>query len=462
MEATMKKQGMTRRDYLLLMGSGATALAASGMSAGCKGEAPKTAAQPEGSIQESEEVKADRARRMQWWHAAKFGMFIHWGLYSILGRHEWAMEVEGIPVAEYEQLAKRFTPQPNAARAWAKLAKQAGMKYMVMTSKHHEGFCLFDTKLTNYCAPKQAAGRDLVKEFLEAARAEGLRAGLYYSLMDWHHPDGARCLTDEAARRRFVDYIHGHVREICSNYGKLDVLWYDVSWPLDAKGWESERMNKMVFELLPDIIVNNRNDLPGDFSTPEQEIRAEKGGRAWESCMTMNGSWGYHKADDDWKTPKTVVRNLVTCAQGGGNYLLNIGPKPDGSIPEESVRILTAVGKWTQKYGPTIYEAERCRVTGSLFAGFTRKGNTLYMHVYFWPGSTVALGGLRTKVKNARLLTTGQKVDFKQEDFRVQFTGLPEKAPDELATVIEIECDGEPVQDTEWIRKERPRREVGV
>jgi alpha-L-fucosidase len=221
-------------------------------------------------------------------------------------------------------------------------------------------------------------------------------------------------------------------------------------------------MNKMLFELQPDIIVNNRNCLPGDFSTPEQEIVAEKGGRAWESCMTMNGSWGYHKADDDWKTPKTIARNLVTCARSGGNYLLNIGPKPDGSIPEESVRILTAVGKWMQKYGPTIYESEPCQVHPSLFANFTRKGNTLYMHVHFWPGSTVGLGGLRTNVKNARLFATGRKVEFRQEEFRVQFTGLPEKAPDDLATVIEIECDGEPVQDMEWVRKERPRRAVDV
>jgi alpha-L-fucosidase len=395
-------------------------------------------------------------------HDAKFGMFIHWGLYSVYGHHEWAMEEEGIPVAEYERLAKRFKPQPNAARAWAKLAKQAGQKYMVMTSKHHEGFCHFNTKLTNYCSPKQGPGRDLAKEYLEAARAEGLRAGFYYSLMDWHHPDGARCATDAAARKRFVEYTHGLIRELLTNYGKLDVLWYDVDWPLDAKGWESEKMNKMVFGLQPDIIVNNRNGLPGDFSTPEQEIRAEKQGRAWESCMTMNDSWGYQRADDNWKGPKTIVRNLIECAQGGGNYLLNIGPRGDGSIPEESVRSLTAVGKWMEKHSPTIYETQRSKVTSSVMAGFTRKGNTLYVHVYFWPGSTVAVGGLKTKVKSARLFTTGQKVEFKQEEFRVQFTGLPERAPDPLATVIEVECDGEPVQDTEWVRRQRPRRGVNL
>ena len=402
----------------------------------------------------------DRERRMKWWHEARFGMFIHWGLYSVLGRHEWAMENEAIPVAEYEQLAKRFTPQPNAARAWAKLARQAGQKYMVMTTKHHEGFCLFDTKLTNYSAPKQACGRDLVKEFVEAARAEGLRVGFYYSLMDWHHPDGARCAEDESARRRFVDYIHGQVRELCTNYGKLDVLWYDVNWPLKPEGWEAAQMNAMVRKLQPEIILNNRTGLPEDFATPEQRIEAAD--RAWESCMTMNGSWGYQRADDDWKSPKTVARNLITCARDGGNYLLNIGPRADGSIPEESVRILTAVGKWMEKHGDTIYTADPCQVKRSAYALFTRKANTLYMHVYFWPGDSVAISGLKAQVKSARLHASGRAVKFDQDRFRTRFTGLPTAAPDDPITTIAIECDSEPVQDAIFVRRERPRRSVGV
>jgi alpha-L-fucosidase len=426
---------MTRREYFQLMTAGAAAATA-------------VSANPAGG-------DADREQRMKWWHEARFGMFIHWGLYSILGRHEWVMENEGIPVAEYEQLAKQFKPKPNAARDWARLAKQAGQKYMVMTTKHHEGFCHFDSKLTSYCAPKQGPGRDLVKEYVEAAHAEGMRVGFYYSLMDWHHPDGARCATDEGARRRFVDYIHGQIHELLSNYGKIDVLWYDVAWPLEAAGWESEKMNAMVFQLQPEIIVNNRNKLDGDFATPEQRITAEK--RAWESCMTMNDSWGYQRADDNWKSPKTVVRNLITCAHDTGNYLINIGPKADGSIPEESTQIMTKVGGWMQRNGPAIYRSEICQPRRSQLASFSRIGNTLYMHVHFWPGSTVALGGLRSKVKSAKLFATGKEVKFDQDEFRVRFLGLPEKAPDDPVTTIAIECDGEPRQDTDYVRKERPR-----
>jgi alpha-L-fucosidase len=280
--------------------------------------------------------------------------------------------------------------------------------------------------------------------------------------MDWHHPDGARCADDEDARKRFVDYTHGLIRELMTNYGKIDVLWYDVAWPLEADGWESERMNKMVFGLQPDIIVNNRNKLPGDFSTPEQQITAEKNGRAWESCMTLNDSWGFQRADDDWKSSRRVIQNLITCARDTGNYLLNIGPEPDGSIPPESVSVLTEVGQWLQRNGESIYESDLCQPTRSNYASFTRKGNTLYMHVHFWPGSYVVIAGLMAQVKSARMLANGQKVNFQQDRFRVRFTDLPAKAPDHPVTTIAIECDSEPKQDNIFVRKERPRQSVGV
>jgi alpha-L-fucosidase len=404
--------------------------------------------------------EATRAQRMKWWRDARFGMFIHWGLYSVIGRHEWAMENEAIPVTDYELLAKQFKPKLNAARDWAKLAKQAGQKYMVMTTKHHEGFCNFNSKLTDYCAPKQGPGRDLVAEFVEAAHAEGLTPGFYYSLMDWHHPDGARCATDEAARRRFVDYIHGQIRELMTNYGKVGVLWYDVSWPLNVQGWESEKMNKMVFDLQPEIIVNNRNALPGDFATPEQRITAETGGRAWESCMTLNDSWGYQATDDNWKSPKTVVRNLITCARDGGNYLLNIGPRGDGSIPEPSVEVLQTVGKWIDGNAASIYKAEPCSVKRSAYSNFTRIGNTLYMQIYFWPGEEAVIAGPKMKVLSAKMLRTGTPVKFIQEDLRVRFVGLPKTAPDSPVTTIVVECDGEPKQDTDNVRKTRQRAAI--
>jgi len=244
---------------------------------------------------------------------------------------------------------------------------------------------------------------------------------------------------------------------LLSNYGKIDVLWYDVAWPLDAAGWESERMNKMVFELQPDIIVNNRNKLPGDFSTPEQQIKADTEGRAWESCMTLNDSWGYQRADDDWKSPRRVIQNLIACSRDTGNYLLNIGPRGDGSVPEDSVRVLTEVGQWMRRNGDTIYNSDPCQPRRSNYASFTRKGNTLFMHAYFWPGDYVAIAGLQTQVKSARFFASGQKIDFQQDPYRVRLTGLPAEAPDHPVTTIALECDTEPTQDNIFVRNEKPR-----
>ena len=424
--------------------------------------APAIAQPPPGRDPSGGAATPDQQRRMKWWHDAKFGMFIHFGLYAARGRHEWDMEDEAVPVHEYEKLTAGFNPAPGSARKWAQLARTAGMKYMVLTSKHHEGFCNWDTKLTNYNSVQFGPKRDVIREFVEAARAEGLRCGFYYSLMDWHHPDGARCQTDPAARRRFVDYTHGLVRELMTNYGKIDILWYDVSWPLDATGWESEKMNQMVFSLQPDIIVNNRNRLAGDFSTPEQTVKGEEGGRAWESCMTLNDSWGYQRADDNWKTPRTVIRNLITCARDGGNYLLNIGPEPDGSIPPESVRILTEVGQWMKTGGTAIYGADPCKVARSTYANFTRKGNTLYMHVHFWPGGDVSISGLRQKVRSAKLLKSGAALRVSQDGYRTLITGLPDQAPDMPVATIVLECDAAPTQDTDYVRINKPRAGVGI
>jgi alpha-L-fucosidase len=273
--------------------------------------------------------------------------------------------------------------------------------------------------------------------------------------MDWHHPDGARCLKDESARRRFVDYIHGQVRELMTNYGNVDILWYDVPWPLDAKGWESEKMNRMVRELQPDIIINNRSKIPEDFDTPEQRIEASQN-RPWESCMTLNDSWGYHASDRNWKSPTTVIRNLVTCARDGGNYLLNIGPTGDGSIPLESDQILTSVGTWMSKHGDTIYQSDNCQPRRGNYVTYTRTGNTLFAHVYYWPGSTVVIGNFLNKVKLARMHGTNQPVRFVQDDFRIRLVDLPKRAP-EFVTTFALELDGEPRQNHEGKRAEKPR-----
>ena len=228
--------------------------------------------------------RGNRDARMLWWRDATFGMFIHWGLYSIPGRGEWVMNRENIPVTEYEKLAWQFNPRHFDPRAWARLAKDAGMKYMVLTTKHHEGFCLWDSKLTDFTSVRTAARRDLVREFAEACRAEGLKVGFYFSLMDWHHPDGdGRGIEDAAARERFIAFVHGQVRELMSHYGRVDILWYDVPWPYDAAGWQSEKLNAMVRELQPHILINNRSGLPEDFGTPEQQVKPESADRDWET-----------------------------------------------------------------------------------------------------------------------------------------------------------------------------------
>lgn len=391
--------------------------------------------------------------RMSWFRAARFGMFIHWGLYAQLGRHEWVMNLERIPVDEYEHLADTWKPRPGAAREWAKLARQVGMRYMVMTTKHHEGFCLFETQHTDYNAVKRGPGRDLVAEYVEAARAEGLKVGFYYSLMDWHHPDGVKCRNDEAARRRFLDFTHGVVRDLMTNYGKIDILWYDVNWPLTAEGWEAERLNAMVRRLQPHIIINNRSGLDEDFGTPEQHITPEKAGRMWEACMTFNESWGYTPIDTTYKSAWTVVGMLRQVAYGGGNLLLNIGPSPEGDVPVPCVKALKQVGRWMKRHGPAVYDATDRFVslnpnpgwtwTGQITGDFTVQGSKVYFHVNRWPGSTVAIGAIENKLLAARLMN-GPEIPFRQEGGRILLTGLPEKAPDPLVTVIELELEGTP------------------
>jgi len=400
----------------------------------------------------TDEAARDRAKRMEWWREARFGMFVHWGLYALLGRHEWVMNRERIPVREYEKLARKFKPKPRPARDWAKLARKAGMKYMVMTTKHHEGFCLWDTDQTDYNAARWV-GRDLVGEYVDACREFGLKIGFYYSLMDWHHPDGARCATDAEARRRFLDFTQGCVRELMSNYGKIDILWYDVPWPLATPAlWESRKMNAMVRRLQPHILINNRSKLPEDFGTPEERVAPEEAGRAWEACMTFNGSWGYmpYAPDEDWLSARQVVEMLRTATAGGGNLLLNIGPQPDGSAPEQALPRLSAVGRWLKKYGQAVYgKVDRADELEWLpYGRWTRKGKTAYLWVSRWVGSEIAIGGLKSKLLRASLVGDGKNIRFRQERDRLILRGLPKTSPDRIVgvSVIKMEFSSKPRQ----------------
>jgi alpha-L-fucosidase len=355
------------------------------------------------------------------------------------------MNRENIPVEEYEKLALQFNPRHYDPRAWARLAREAGMKYMVLTTKHHEGFCLWDSKLTDFTAVKTAARRDLVKEFVDACRAEGLKVGFYFSLMDWHHPDGdGRGAEDAAVRDRFVAFVHSQVRELMTNYGKVDILWYDVPWPCDAAGWRSAELNAMARDLQPHLIINNRSGTPEDFGTPEGHVTAEAAGRDWEACMTLNDNWGYYPADTNWKNAHEVVKLLGECARGGGNLLLNVGPDPEGRIPEESQVILREVGGWLRRNGEAIYGSQRARVGWVNFGLMTVKGTTLYLLIDKWLGPELTLGRITGKVRGVRLLATGQAVSVRQDDARIFLSGMPERLPEKPFSVVAIEFEDEP------------------
>ncbi|MEN6663748.1 MAG: alpha-L-fucosidase [Phycisphaerae bacterium] len=404
-------------------------------------------------VKESKAVIADRQRRLKWWREARFGMFIHYGLYAQMGRGEWVMNRERIPAAEYDALADTFAPKRGCADEWAAAAKAANMKYVVLTTKHHEGFCLWDTQQTDFNSVKRGPHRDIVAEYVAACRKAGLRVGLYYSLMDWRHADGAKAYNNEKARQRLVDFTHNCVRELMTNYGKIDVLWYDVMWPLKtADRWRASELNAMARKLQPDILINNRTGLPEDFCTPEGHIKPEEG-KAWESCMTFNGSWGYvPMAPEEWLSPKKVLEMLRQCANGGGNLLLNIGPEGDGTVPALAIDRMTRVGKWLRQYGEAVYGQFDPIKELEGWAGigwWSRRGNTCYYWITaVWPGQSFSIGGLLTKVKSVKLMPTDKPLPFTQTKDRLLIQGLPKTCPDKSCDVgmLKIEFAGEPKQ----------------
>ena len=401
-----------------------------------------------------EQIASTRDARMQWWRAARFGMFVHFGLYSQVGRNEWLQVCENIPPAEYEKLAETFAPKEGCCREWAKLAKAAGMKYMVLTTRHHEGFSLWDSKVNPFNAVNYGPHRDIVREFVDACREFDLKIGFYSSLMDWHHPDGAACAYDNEARARFTKYIRDLNTELLTQYGKIDILWYDVSRPMQSwEGWDSLTRNQYLRSLQPDIIINDRSALPEDFGTPEEHISPSD--RDWEACMTFNGiSWGYidsAQAAPYSYTPQRILDMLQTCCERGGNLLLNIGPCPDGSVPPEAVEPLTKVGEWLNVNGEAVY-GKLTKTDGNTNQcnGVSRsstKGNVVYMWSKIWSPykGEMAFGGFSSCPKSVTLMD-GTPLSFEHVGSRILLHDVPQQNPDPIlhVPVVRIEFDEPP------------------
>lgn len=424
-------------------------------------------------------------KRMEWYKDARFGMFIHWGLYAIPARGEWIRSIERIPKEDYMQYFEEFDPRDYDPKKWAAAAKRAGMKYVVLTAKHHDGFCLFDSKYTDFKATNTKCKRDLVAEYVEAVRAEGLKVGLYFTLIDWYHEDyphyadrnhpmrGKEGCTDENRNfDRYLTYMHNQVREICTNYGKLDLLWFDFSYD-DMRGekWRATELINMVRELQPDVIIDNRlevsgeglgslaecNPTPyhGDFVSPEQMIPPEgikdKEGNplVWEACVTMNNNWGYHGTDKFFKPASMLIKKLVECVSKDGNMLLNVGPDAYGNIPEESMDILQSIGKWMDRNAYSIYGCGSSGLDKPDFGRVTRRGNTYYFHMYENTIGPVPLLGLdKSKVKKIRALATGYEIPVSTSwvhsdypDIVFADLGPDPVLPDAIDYVLEVETE---------------------
>ena len=427
----------------------------------------------------------DRAayeKRVEWFKRARFGMFIHWGLYAVPARGEWVRSVERISVEDYQQYFDEFNPVDYDPRKWARACKQAGMQYAVLTAKHHDGFCLFDSKLTDYNSVK-CCGRDLVREYLDAFRAEGIRVGLYYSIIDWHHPDfphyGDRQhpMRDNPAYKdykydfdKYLEYMHGQIKELCTNYGKIDIFWFDFSYD-DMRGekWKATELVRMIRSYQPDVLMDNRLEVSGegfgslatqnpteycgDFVSPEQIIPPEgvvdDMGKpvVWESCITMNNNWGYNSRDNHFKTADIVIKKLVECVSKGGNMLINVGPDARGNIPAQSLEILEKVGNWMHANGEAIYNCGRSELPRPDYGRITQNGKDIYFHVNEPQIGFVPLVGIKADdVKCIRLLKDGSEMKIERNwmtgnypDIVFVSFGEDPQLPDPIDTVIKVE-----------------------
>ncbi|MBN2091767.1 alpha-L-fucosidase [candidate division KSB1 bacterium] len=408
--------------------------------------------------------------KMQWWREARFGLFIHWGLYAIPagewkgeripGISEWIMLRGKIPVKDYEALAGQFNPVKYDADAWVRLAKEAGMKYIVITSKHHDGFAMFHSKASPYnIVDATLFKRDVLKELADACQKHGMKLGFYHSqAQDWYHPGGTYAGYDRnephwdstLQRVPFEQYIEEkvvpQVTEILTNYGEIPILWWDT--PIGMTEPMAEKLIKLL-DLQPGIIANNRLYRPwkGDFSTPEQHIPPTGLDYDWETCMTMNTSWGYKWYDDDWKSTETLIQNLVDIASKGGNYLLNVGPTAEGEFPQPSIERLKAIGAWMKVNGESIYGTTASPFFKLFWGRCTKKvhdnGTTLYLHVFDWPESgKLEVPGLKNAIKSAKMLASGEKLNV-TADLSGVVVELPTNAPDPINSVIDLEVEGE-------------------
>ncbi len=384
----------------------------------------------------------------------RYGMFIHFGLYSLMARGEWVMNREQIPPAEMDQIAQQFNPERFDADAICDLAVDGGMKYLVLTTMHHDGFRLYDTQLSAHNA-MNICGRDLVEETVSAARKRGLKIGLYHSLNNWYdQPDAVAALENPDAYEIFIQNTFARLEELVTKYRPFDILWYDGWWPFNADQWQGERMNDAMRKIQPHLIFNGRNGLPGDFGTPEGHISAPKPWRPWEACMTLNDHWGFHRHDHNWKSPTEVVKMLLSCANGNGNLLLNIGPRGDGSIPEPSVEIIRQVGQWLRDGGEEAITGNDLMTLSPMLrqegdntdwdgAGtFTASGNKLFFTMLYQPGSKWVFTGLETRVKSVSCRPYGE-LNFHQYNDRVEIE-LPPELDAMFAPVLKLECEGTP------------------
>jgi alpha-L-fucosidase len=421
----------------------------------------------ESKAEVKEETKEHRDARMGWWREAKFGMFIHWGVYSVPagtfdgkqigGIGEWIMNRGKIPVARYAEYAKEFNPAKFNAQEWVKIAKDAGMKYIVITSKHHDGFAMFHSKTSPYnIYDATPFKRDPLKELAEACRKEGIKLGFYYSQnQDWHHPggDASGGHWDKAQDGDYTKYIDEiavpQVKEILSNYGEFPaVLWWDTSGKISKEN--ATKLYKVVQELKPNIIMNNRlgGGYKGDTETPEQKIPATGyPGRDWETCMTMNGTWGFKSYDQSWKSTETLIRNLADIASKGGNYLLNVGPTSEGLIPEPSIERLKEVGAWMKVNGEAVYGTSASVFPYLSWGRCTSRPGKLYLHVFNWPADGQLDVPGRLDVKKAYLLAAADQSLTATADGLHTKIKLPASAPDKIDSVLCLEINGAPELD---------------